>query len=150
MRKTAASRHNQPLLFSGGLPREQAQMDARNREKANRQGLLARAVNRSFPPSLEGVSFVQPIFLSPSQAQCGGHTDDSLSELLVQGTQVELIPRAGEGNPTAGRGPQHGDTCHQSFRPLMPSYDGWEAQLRGNEFCVLTYLIKTLNPFTWT
>ena len=38
--------------------------------------------------------------MDPSQASCWGHSDGSLQELLVQGTQGELIPRAGEGNPS--------------------------------------------------
>lgn len=66
-------------------------------------------------PSLTRRSLIAPlIFAAPSQALCWGHADDSLQEFLVQWAQVELVARAGEGNPTSELGPQQGNTSHRS------------------------------------
>lgn len=105
----------------------------------NYQGLLEHAVSRSFPSELAGVSFAQLMFAASQPGTVlGAHRRQRQELLLVLWTQVEEISRAGEGDPIAEFGARHGNTCHHSFSPLMPSLYGWETQFRGNEFCVLT------------
>lgn len=135
-------------IFSGGLPPRRAcavkqpkwmLRTERGRGLPRTSGECSERESPPPRPSLEGASFVQLIFVDPSQARCWGHSDGSLQELLVQGTQGELIPRAGEGSPSVSLLPSA--VTHAIISSETPDAPAlWlGSPMRGN-VCVLVKL----------